>query len=203
MAIQFQCPGCGQPVEVDDEWASRPVACPYCRRTVTAPAESTYRTETSPPVASPIAPPPTAERLTHQAPRPGAFIRSSVASKNTCAVWALAMSCVALGCFLAVYLTIASEVRKRLGPSPTQEEVQQAVMDWQNEVLDQSRSGRLSAVHAGMTIGMLATCGAWVAGVVLAVIALQQPARRRIAIAAVVVSGILPLFICSGVLFSM
>ena len=38
MPIQFHCPGCGQPIEVDDDAANQPVTCPYCRRTSTAPA---------------------------------------------------------------------------------------------------------------------------------------------------------------------
>jgi DNA-directed RNA polymerase subunit RPC12/RpoP len=41
MAIQFQCTGCSQPIEVDDEFAGRAAACPYCRRVVTIPTRST------------------------------------------------------------------------------------------------------------------------------------------------------------------
>lgn len=41
MAIQFLCPSCKQPIEVDSSWASKTVACPYCRGTVTAPNAST------------------------------------------------------------------------------------------------------------------------------------------------------------------
>lgn len=38
MPIQFHCPACGQPIEVDDDAANQPVTCPYCRRVSTAPA---------------------------------------------------------------------------------------------------------------------------------------------------------------------
>lgn len=41
MAIQFACPACNQPIEVDDEHADRQVSCPYCQCVVTAPAAST------------------------------------------------------------------------------------------------------------------------------------------------------------------
>ena len=41
MSIQFLCPACSQPIEIDDEWSARPVACPYCRKTITAPESST------------------------------------------------------------------------------------------------------------------------------------------------------------------
>ncbi len=42
MAIQFLCPSCKQPIEVDSSWANKTVACPYCRGTVTAPSASTF-----------------------------------------------------------------------------------------------------------------------------------------------------------------
>lgn len=41
MAIRFQCPSCTQPIEIDDEWAGKLVACPYCRHSVAAPLTST------------------------------------------------------------------------------------------------------------------------------------------------------------------
>ncbi len=42
MSIQFQCSQCQQPIEVDDEYAGRSAACPYCRSVNTVPQESTY-----------------------------------------------------------------------------------------------------------------------------------------------------------------
>lgn len=41
MAIQFHCPGCQQPIEVDQEYAGQTAACPYCRRVVSVPLQST------------------------------------------------------------------------------------------------------------------------------------------------------------------
>lgn len=40
MAIQFRCPSCSQPIEVDDEFALRSAQCPYCRSVVAVPAVS-------------------------------------------------------------------------------------------------------------------------------------------------------------------
>ena len=54
MAIRFQCGACSQPIEVDDEWALRAVACPYCRKTITAPSESTLGDLSRIPMASPL-----------------------------------------------------------------------------------------------------------------------------------------------------
>ena len=42
MPIQFLCVSCEHPIEIDDEWAGKSVACPFCRNTVVAPVESTY-----------------------------------------------------------------------------------------------------------------------------------------------------------------
>ena len=53
MAIQFLCPGCNQPIEVDDDQAAKRAACPYCRQVVTVPEQSTYRPEESVPSARP------------------------------------------------------------------------------------------------------------------------------------------------------
>ena len=49
MSIQFACPGCSQPVEVDSEHAGGVATCPYCRNVVNVPQESTYRAEAAPP----------------------------------------------------------------------------------------------------------------------------------------------------------
>jgi hypothetical protein len=40
MAIQFHCPGCSQPIEVDDIHAGQTAACPYCQRVISVPSES-------------------------------------------------------------------------------------------------------------------------------------------------------------------
>lgn len=37
MPIQFRCPGCSQPIEVDDPFAGKSAQCPYCRRVITVP----------------------------------------------------------------------------------------------------------------------------------------------------------------------
>ncbi|MBI5865950.1 MAG: hypothetical protein HZB38_15885 [Planctomycetes bacterium] len=42
MAIQFRCAGCSQPIEVDDQYAGREAQCPYCRRVVTVPQQTTF-----------------------------------------------------------------------------------------------------------------------------------------------------------------
>lgn len=61
MSIQFACPSCQQPIEVDDEHGGQTAACPYCRRVISVPNESTLGAEPQAP-ARPMpadsAPPP-------------------------------------------------------------------------------------------------------------------------------------------------
>jgi hypothetical protein len=45
MAIQFACPQCHNPIEVDDEFADQSAGCPYCDAVVTVPAHSTYQAQ--------------------------------------------------------------------------------------------------------------------------------------------------------------
>lgn len=42
MTIQFLCPSCSQPIEVDREVGGKAAVCPYCRRVVAVPTSSTY-----------------------------------------------------------------------------------------------------------------------------------------------------------------
>src|SRR5687768_10334479 len=56
MIIRFQCPSCRQPLEIDQQWAGQSVACPYCKRVVSAPSSSTWHDQTEIPTARPAAP---------------------------------------------------------------------------------------------------------------------------------------------------
>ena len=58
MPIQFHCPQCGQPIEVDDDAANQPVTCPHCRRISSAPAATAPNFDPRPrPAAGPQARP--------------------------------------------------------------------------------------------------------------------------------------------------
>ncbi len=47
MSIQFECPSCSQPIEVDNEHAGQTAACPYCRKVVSIPTETTLAPQAS------------------------------------------------------------------------------------------------------------------------------------------------------------
>lgn len=54
MTIQFRCSGCGEPIEVDEQYAGQAAACPYCHKVVSVPIESTYTAPPDLPVAHPV-----------------------------------------------------------------------------------------------------------------------------------------------------
>ena len=84
MAIQFQCSGCGQPIEVDDEAANQQASCPYCNIIVRVPtsvesdvtparhfsgAAAVMQTAIPSPQPQPVVPRPTAYAVAPAEPR--------------------------------------------------------------------------------------------------------------------------------------
>ncbi|MBI4578167.1 MAG: hypothetical protein HY718_00600 [Planctomycetes bacterium] len=140
MAIRFTCPSCQQPIEVDDNWGGQSVACPYCRKVVTAPRASTWppgdiRVASpaqpgfggSPPLAPPAPPPgyaPTAGPWTpgYPPPLPGRTGWNSGGWALGLAI-ASAVLCVA-GMFIWA-VAVGQVIIQTVGPNPTQQQVQQ------------------------------------------------------------------------------
>ncbi len=115
MVVQFSCPGCQQPVEVDDDWAGQHVACPFCQRVVTAPTESTLKSMET-------AIPPTARKFS---PAESGFIREHQAGRgagsNKLAAIGFGLSLSAL--FLYVLSTILLQfLIDQLGSNPQLDE---------------------------------------------------------------------------------
>src|SRR3990172_4295660 len=105
MAIRFQCGACSQPIEVDDEWASKAVACPYCRKTVTAPSESTLGDLTRIPMASPLGVGEHAAAV--PAPTVGSYAGADP-SANPMAVASFILACIMVVLLLAGAMLVAS-----------------------------------------------------------------------------------------------
>jgi hypothetical protein len=134
MAIRFSCPSCRQPIEVDDNWAGQTVACPYCRRVVTAPAQSSWPPPVIP-VAAPatggIAPPPPPGIPAGQ-PVTGTFPARRSAGPSV-AGWALTLAILAA--LLAVigslmwYGGIVQVALQRTGPDPSVPELQRTLQE--------------------------------------------------------------------------
>lgn len=196
MSIRFQCGSCSQPIEVDDEWASKPVACPYCRKTVTAPMESTLGDpaafQTAVPVtAIPPAAQPFSATLDAAQPHP---------AKNTIALVALFLAIGSMGMFLVSQSVLGAH-------GADVEELQRAVAGVKTPA-DQTRAyTEFLETHPGalqwLVPAMLLLMGgavASLAAIVCGIIGSRRTARRGMAIAAMAISFV-PILLCfSGLL---
>ncbi len=186
MAIQFNCPGCRQPVEVDDEWAGEHVACPFCQRVVTAPTESTITT-----LQHDL--PPTARRLSPLGP--GGMVAAGAATPpryNRMATVGFGFSLAAI--LLMILGTILLKpILDQLDPNRTIEEQQKKMMELAN---DPEFAGRI-LLGVG-SLGLSFVC--WLAGLIFSAIAATRKdlAGRRLAIAGIGCSVLCLLLFCSG-----
>jgi len=196
MAIRFQCPACSQPIEVDDGWALKAVACPYCRKTITAPSESTLGDLSRIPMASPLI---FGDAAVAFPTPPVSSSAASGSAANPTAVAAFILAC-------AMVLLLSSAVIV-LGSHS---------LDWEQLQKDlQAQSGadagsqvqsmmRYFEAHGGRFPGWLVAVGwlgvfamaAWPAAIVCGLLALQRRARRPLAVIALVSCGCVALWFC-------
>ncbi len=187
MAIQFICPSCGQPIEVDDELANELVTCPFCNEAAAAPAK-TDLTPGSPAVASPAATPspPGIDYAPSAAPAPGSPPRWA----SVCA-W-ISLACIPLVFVLAfVAAWMSQEFTGTLSEGASRAEIE-AVRD------DIVKSKPQAILIFGVGACMLP-----VAAIVFAVIALVARAVPRwpaITTLCLIAAGML--FLCGGSLLS-
>lgn len=214
MAIRFQCPSCAQPIEVDDDLASRLVACPYCRKTVTAPATSTLSDPSQVPVAVPLAPASNA----HGAQRTYAQ-RSDVpagawpdgahyyppppnASGNALAIVAFALACTTLLMFLSAGIILSNhsvefeEFMKLVEEHGTT--VAGQMKAW-NEFLER-RGGVSPTWFFAFTALSFASMALSVVALVCGLVAVRRPQRRGFAMAALGITGLYAVLMCGGML---
>lgn len=199
MAIRFACPSCGQPIEIDDEWAGQSVACPYCRRVVNAPRESSW-----PPGNVPVAAPAAASTAGHQPtfggitpplPPGGAATHRTYSSEFprpqgaglSSAGWALllALFCGALSlCGWVLWMgPLVKAVTDKTGPTATPEEVTKVL---QEMLINQQVPSNPSA---GWAAGLGIVCG--LAALALAARSMiRQEGRTVMAIAACLLAAL-------------
>lgn len=192
MAIRFQCGSCDQPIEVDDEWASKVVACPYCHKTVTAPAKSTMREFGEIHTASPL----------HASTADAQTSSEAVAAPNTVGLTAFVLALVLIALIVITARILSAHYLEI-------EELNQAVAgagDFSN-VLEAQRE--FLEAHGGKPPGWLLALMAfyllagldWIAVLVCGIIGVRRVHRRGMAIFALVVAGLFPMmFCCSGLL---
>lgn len=199
MAIRFQCGGCNQPIEVDDEWGGRVVACPYCRRVASAPSVSTLDPVDAIPVASPMSMSPTAGSMIPPAV-PGLSRGSPIVAPqgNAFAVTAFALSLVLVAVTLAFITLLASH---RDEYAAFERQIQEAAQSGQSMFDAAMKIGQSNAGAAPgwlMLAGFLqlAAMANWVTSVVLAIIGLRRPHRRGLAVAALLICVAVLLSVC-------
>ena len=200
MAIRFQCAGCGEPIEIDDQWASKPVVCPYCRKTITAPAESTLQDVAEIPTARPM--PGVAAPGEVVAYGPGAGVSVSGAPHqmgtlrptNIVALVSLVLASLTVLFFIAIVtvnLMYTDEVQK--------------LADRAAEVGQMAATSELMTEAGGLPGWMIVSTilsggllGCALAALVCGAFGLRQVYRRGHAIAGMVTGGIVLLIACAG-----
>jgi len=189
MSIRFQCSACGQPIEIDEEWALKTVACPYCRRLITAPAESTLAPSADIPTASPVG----------GGGLPVALRPASAG--NTVAILAFVLACLML-CLMAGSWAVADA--HSLEIEKFGEEMQKAQAEtgsaWQAIMqVTERHGGQLPRWMILNTVLMMAAVAAGLAAAICGVLGLRAPQRRRLAVAALLMSGGVLIVVCAGV----
>lgn len=197
MAIRFQCPACAQPIEVDDEWASKAVACPYCRKTVTAPAESTFEhvDAASVPTASTLSPAGIGrgdvDDLIGSPPR-GRLAANRLA---TAALIIALISFVMLGVYVIIIMKHPGAMA-RLNEGFTNARSFTEKMEVYNEFLQEQGGVPGWLLTASLCVMAGALC--WITAVVCGLIAARRAHHRRRALTALFLTGMMPVLFCCG-----
>jgi hypothetical protein len=209
MAIQFRCPGCSQPIEVDDVHAGQAAACPYCRRVVNVPSESTLGREppgvargveheearergaaaphdASVPGASPAPPLPGG---LHVGPAPGPRDQAARTFGN----YALICTVIAVLLFAVVFIYSVAAIGQEMMKDPTSQPSPERIAEIQEDLLANQWLQGTQIVIAVLSL----------VGVILAAVSLKQSPRSNWrAIVSVVICGLFVLCVCSGVVLS-
>ena len=196
MAIRFQCGACSQPIEVDDEWALKAVACPYCRKTITAPSESMLGDLSRIPMATPlmdagsaVALPPSATN-TYAQPN---------ANANPMAVAAFILAAVMVIMLLSGAVIASShaldleQLQKEIQPKQGADSGSQfrAVMEYMD-----AHGGQFPGWLVAVGVLQISAMAACAAAIVCGLLALRRRARRPLAVIALVSSGCVVLLFC-------
>lgn len=203
MAIRFHCASCSQPIEVDDEWALKLVACPYCRKTVTAPAETQID-------AAALIPTATAPRDVHEidsptdAP-PAAPPSIHPRSENSVAVAALVLACALFACIascLVLYSVNAPEFREQQRRATELMEQGKSFMEALQVVADEQATVQPSVGVAVASVLQLVAIPIWIATLICGILGVRRAFRRSFAIIALCIAGLAPLVMCCGLLMA-
>ena len=228
MAIQFACPSCEQPIEIDDEHGADQVSCPYCRNVVTAPTESTLHVgaeaDTGAPVEARPLPPDQAGPLLPEAPAlgpehstpqdamgrgplPWALAQTAPAGvvvqplrRNVVGIVGIIGGMLALVLFFVMQVVVMSHW-KELGID-LEGPVDQAEV--QKRLMEKMQAPEQHMWVVTMTVCFAGAGLSWAVGLICSVIGISRRYRGRgAAIAGLIVALILPLLLCAGLLIQL
>ncbi len=197
MAIQFPCVSCGQPIEIDDEWGGKTVACPFCHSRINAPLESQFAEVEQVPTASPVTP-----GVQDADPSVTPVSSVGVPESNRLAVVAVILAGLLLIGLITVNRIVAAHREELL---QVQNRTQELADDgtgliiasqkaWM-EVYEQNGGVPPNWILA-MVLVMALSGLVWLAALICAILALRKPLNRQFAVAALAVCGISPVVFC-------
>lgn len=167
------------------------VACPFCRKTVTAPAESTLDDPAGVPMATPVA-------TAHAAPD-GAPLMAPAPSRNVLALIALIASGCVIVCFGAGTMIAIShsleiaDIAERLSDVEGEGSQMGAMMDYM-----ESQGGVMPAWLVTLTALQLAGLSACLVAIVCGLLGMRNPHRRSMAATALIISGGVVMLFCAS-----
>lgn len=205
MVIRFHCASCSQPIEVDAEWALKAVSCPYCRKTVTAPAESQIddvsRIPTAAPAVKTTMPHEATGRSLSPDPRFGVTPVVGGVQRNGAAMAAFILACALLACTLSIVVLFRAHSDEM---KAIQQQTERLIAQGKG-IFESTQQPWLDQFGGQMPPWLLAASGFylmslafWVAALVCAIIGVRRLYRRHLAITALVIVVIVPLFLCCG-----
>lgn len=198
MAIRFQCAACSEPIEVDNEWARQVVRCPYCQRTVTAPAESVLPSPDQIPMATPSVVP--------RGPAAAAGLRPITAEApvaapagNASAAVALILAFASVGFLILAVLTVSrhpieiAEIQKIITEERAKDSNPMAAMA---KYINAEGGGSIPGWMMTLIAFEFASLATWLGSVVFGLIGVFRVHRRGMAVGALVTAGLLGGFFC-------
>ncbi|MCG3130599.1 MAG: hypothetical protein FLDDKLPJ_01364 [Phycisphaerae bacterium] len=206
MAIRFLCPSCRQPIETDDVWAEKLVACPFCRTTVTAPALSTLgtvETVTGVPGARPAwSPDASWSNADTGAPGPPQFVADGDSARKDAgarrlATLAIVLAGLSIVAFTAMSLIIAPH-REELFAFTKDFQDGGSFMQAQKEMMNDlmNRPGGIPGWYVGSSVAMWLGALLWAPALILALLGMRRAAARSRAITALLMTVVAPMICC-------
>lgn len=205
MAIQFNCPSCRQPIEVDDEHAGQVASCPYCRGVVTVPPTSTYQTEPVPPARPATQDREDADNVTPAPPAmappppPGSLLVGTTynprqQSAKSFGAYALICAVLMALLFVVVMVQLLTRTLGKLDFDPATQQIDQAAMNRvSNEAMQELAREPLFLAP------MIGSMFFGVVGVALAITSLVQSTQGNWrGIVSLILCGLYVICICGG-----